>query len=70
MRVKEILILNSFSFEEKEPRFIRLKPGVALRSFSKGLFYIRAMEQGMRLGLILGCELCYFSWAKIKFNIC
>ena len=24
--LKEILILNSFSFEEKDPRFTRLKP--------------------------------------------
>ena len=38
--LKEILILNSFSFEDKDPRFTRLKPGLAL---SKGLFYIRAM---------------------------
>ena len=42
--LKEILILNSFSFEDKDPRFTRLKPGLALRLLSKGLFYIRAME--------------------------
>ena len=41
--LKEILILNSFCFEEKDPRFTRLKAGLALRLFSKGLFYIRAM---------------------------
>ena len=41
--LKEILILNSFSFEDKDPRFTRLKPGLALRLLSKGLFYIRAM---------------------------
>ena len=41
--VQEILILNSFSFEEKDPRFARLKPGLALGLPSKGLFYIRAM---------------------------
>jgi hypothetical protein len=35
--------LNSFSFEEKDPIFARLKPGLALRLVSKGLFYIRAM---------------------------
>ena len=41
--LKEILILNSFSFEDKDPRFTRLKPNLALRSLSKGLFHIRAM---------------------------
>ena len=41
--MKEILILNSFSFEVKDPRFTRLKPGLALRLLSKELFYIRAM---------------------------
>ena len=39
----EILILNSFSYEDKDPRFTRLKPGLALRLLSRGLFYIRAM---------------------------
>ena len=29
------LILNLFSFEEKDPRFTRLKPGLALRLLSK-----------------------------------
>ena len=29
--LKEILILNSFSFEDKDPRFTRLKPVLALR---------------------------------------
>ena len=33
-----MLILNSFSFEDKDPRFTRL----ALRLLIKGLFYIRA----------------------------
>ena len=28
---KEILTLNSFSFEDKDPRFTRLKPSIALR---------------------------------------
>ena len=41
--LKEILILNSFSFEDKDPRFTRLKPGLALRLRSKELFYKRAM---------------------------
>ena len=27
----EILILNSFSFEDKDPRFTRLKPRLSLR---------------------------------------
>ena len=41
--LKEMLILNSFSFENKDPTFTRLKPGLALRLLSKALFYIRAM---------------------------
>ena len=41
--LKEILILNSFYFEDKDPRFTGLKPGLAIRLLSKGLFYIRAM---------------------------
>ena len=45
--LKEILILNSFSFEEKDPRFTRLKSGLALSLLSKGLFYIRAMAKVM-----------------------
>ena len=40
---KGILILNSFSFGDKDPRFTRLKPGLALRLLSKELFYIMAM---------------------------
>ena len=39
--LKEKLI--SFAFKDKEPRFTRLKPGLALWLLSKGLFYIRAM---------------------------
>ena len=35
--------MNSFSFLDKDPRFTRLKPGLALRLLSKGLFYLRAM---------------------------
>ena len=42
--LKEILILNSFCFEDKDPRFTRLKPILALRLLSKGLFYIRTMK--------------------------
>ena len=41
--LKEILNLNSFYFEDKDPIFTRLKPGLALKLLSKGLFYIRAM---------------------------
>ena len=44
-----MLILNSFSFEDKNPRFTSLKAGLALRLLSKGLFYIRAM---LRLKLL------------------
>ena len=36
--------MNSFSFEDKDPRFTKLKPSLALRLLSKGLFYIRAMD--------------------------
>ena len=32
--LKEILILNSFYFEDKNPRFTRLKPVLALRLVS------------------------------------
>ena len=46
----EILIMNSFSFEDKDPKFTRLKPDLALRLLSKGLFYIRAMLLGMTIG--------------------
>ena len=42
--LKEMLILNSFFFEDKELRFTRIKPVLALRLLSKGLFYIRAMN--------------------------
>ena len=41
--LKETLILNSFSFEDKDPRFTRLKPVLSLKLHSKGLFYIRTM---------------------------
>ena len=41
--LREILILNSFNLEDKDPRCTRLKPFLALRLLSKGLFYIRAM---------------------------
>ena len=41
--LREMLFLNSFSFEDKEPRFTRLKPDLALRLCSKGQFYIWAM---------------------------
>ena len=39
------LILN----EDKDPRFTRLKPGLALRLLIKGLFYISAMSRGHSL---------------------
>ena len=41
--LKEMIILNRLSFQDKDPRFTRLKPGLALRLLSKGLFYIRVM---------------------------
>ena len=40
--LKEMLILNSFSFEDKDPRFTMLKPDLAPRLLCKGLFYLRA----------------------------
>jgi hypothetical protein len=57
-----MLILNSFFFEGKDPRFTRLKPGLALRLLSKGLFYIRAMPSKMMtfapyIGTILSSRL-------------
>ena len=42
--LKEILILILFSFEDKDPKFTRLKPSLTLRLLSKGLFSIRAMD--------------------------
>ena len=48
--LNEILIMNLFSFEDKDPKFTRLKPDLALRLLSKGLFYIRAMLLGMTIG--------------------
>ena len=47
--LKEVLILNSFSFEDKDPRFTRLKAGLALRLLNNGLFYIRAMLKDIAL---------------------
>ena len=44
-----MLILSSFAFEEKDPRFTRLKPGLALKLLNKGLFYIRAMRKAIFL---------------------
>ena len=52
--LKEILTMNSFSFEDKVTRtqaFTRLKPGLALRLLIKGLFYIRAMKYTYFKGL-------------------
>ena len=65
--LKEILILNSFSLEDKDPRFTRLKLGLALRSLSKGLFYIRAMlkpKSGKMLSKII-CKSTSLSRGKI-----
>ena len=64
--LKEILILNSFSFENNDSRFARLKSGLALRLLSKGLFYIRAMGQT----LIVLSEILFFSSAKSAFILC
>ena len=69
--LKEILI---FSFEDKEPRFTRLKPDLALRLLSKGLFFIRAMQQTK---MLVTCQrfddLFYLGWSgstrQIRTNI-
>ena len=37
--------MNSFCFEDKDPRIYKAKTSLALRFLSKGLFYIRAMPQ-------------------------
>ena len=47
--LKEILILKVFSFEDKDPSFtqaktVLVKPGLALRLVSQGLFNGRAMD--------------------------
>ena len=42
--LKEILILNSFSFEDKDPILKRLKPGLTLRH--RGLKLDGAIGQG------------------------
>ena len=42
--LKEILILSSFSFEDKDPRIYKAKSRSCLRLLSKGLFYIRAVS--------------------------
>ena len=43
--LKEILILNTFSLEDKDPSIYKAKTrsDLALRLLSKGLFYMRAM---------------------------
>ena len=51
--LKEILFLNSFSFENKDPRFTRLKPGLALRFLSKIQSFDNLMDSslGVRYGV-------------------
>ena len=51
--------MNSFSFEEKDPIFTRLKPGLALRLLSGGLLYIRAMTN-INLILFAGPNFRFF----------
>ena len=62
--LKEILILSSFSFEDMDPRFTRLKPGLVPRLLSKGLFYIRVMKpsrDGIRCKYsLLDCRISSF----------
>ena len=55
--------MNSFSFEDKDPRFTKAKAGLALRLFSEGLFYIRAM-------FVLMPNLIKKSWKVSSFEVC
>ena len=41
--LREILSLNSFTLEDKDPKCTRLKSFLALSLLSKGLFYLSAM---------------------------
>ena len=59
--LREILILNSFTLEDKDPRWTRLKPGLALRLLSKGLFYIRAMVHAKQKA-----KSCYLYFWKMQ----
>ena len=54
--LKEVLILNSFSFEGKDPRFTRLKPGFAVR-------LLQIKEYGLRTS---GEEIAFTARPKIK----
>ena len=62
--LREILILNSFTLEDKDPRWIRLKPGLALRLLSTGLFYIRAMVHAKQKA-----KSCYLYFWKMQERV-
>ena len=50
-------MLNSFSFEDKDPRFTSLKTGLAIRLLRKGLFCIRAMDN-LKIDMKMMASLC------------
>ena len=53
--LREILTLNSFTLEDKDPRCTRLKPILALRLLSKGLYkgYGTCQPKSQKLLLVL-----------------
>ena len=51
--LKKMLILNSFYFEDNDPRLTGLKLVLTLRLLSKELFYIRAMGFAYLMNTIL-----------------
>ena len=65
--LKEVLILMSFFFEDKDPRFTRLKSDLALRLLSKGLFYIKAMDLESKTNLFILTWIVFFV-VQIKVN--
>ena len=64
--LKEILILNSFCFEDKDPRFTRLKPGLSLRllTFKRTILY-----RGMVLSGLYQTSSCSFNRDLRVFSI-
>ena len=53
--LKEILILNSFTLEDKDPRCTRLKPSLALSLLNNGLYkgYGTCQPKSQKLVLVL-----------------
>ena len=73
--LKEILMMNSFSFEDKDPRFTSLKPGLALRTILyKGhasyLLIVKSLVQIVkRLSLNQSCDFSYIQSHNLKSGI-